>query len=140
MTEQGHIQANQAQVAIVSDIDIVLARKQVRAMGAQLGFSASALAMIATAVSEIARNIVLYAQSGEVTIRILEENGRRGILIVAEDHGPGIADVSQAIQDGFSTGGGLGLGLPGSRRLMDEFQIVSEVGKGTRITMKKWVP
>lgn len=127
-------------IAIASDLDIVLARKQARTLGAQLGFSVTELAMIATAVSEVARNIVLYAKNGEMIFQAVEEGGRKGVLMVAEDQGPGIADVSLAIQDGYSTGGGLGLGLPGTRRLMDEFQIVSEVGKGTKITMKKWVP
>jgi serine/threonine-protein kinase RsbT len=125
--------------AIASDLDIVLARKQARTLGTQLGFSIGELAMIATAVSEVARNIVLYAKKGEMTFQAVEEAGRKGILIVAEDQGPGIANLSLAIQDGFSTGGGLGLGLPGTRRLMDEFQIVSELGKGTKVTLKKWV-
>jgi serine/threonine-protein kinase RsbT len=125
--------------AIASDLDIVLARKQARMLGTQLGFSVGELAMIATAVSEVARNIVLYAKKGEMTFQTVEDAGRKGILIVAEDQGPGIANLSLAIQDGYSTGGGLGLGLPGTRRLMDEFQIVSELGKGTKVTLKKWV-
>jgi serine/threonine-protein kinase RsbT len=126
-------------MTIASDGDIVLARKQARELGAQAGFSASSLAMIATAVSEVARNIVLYAKKGEVRFQMVEEDGRKGMMIVAEDEGPGIADPSLACQDGYSTGGGLGLGLPGTRRLMDGFEIESALGKGTRVTLKKWV-
>ena len=94
--------------------------------------------MIASAISEVARNIVEYAQRGEVAIRLVEKGGRRGVMVVAQDVGPGIADVSMALQDGFSTSGSLGLGLPGARRLMDEFEIHTEIGKGTRVTMRKW--
>jgi serine/threonine-protein kinase RsbT len=139
MPEGVEIVETAVHIAIASDLDIVMARKQARMLGTQLGFSVSELAMIATAVSEVARNIVLYAKNGEMTFQAVEEGGRKGMLISAEDQGPGIADLSLAIQDGYSTGGGLGLGLPGTRRLMDEFQIVSELGKGTKVTLKKWV-
>jgi serine/threonine-protein kinase RsbT len=137
--EGAEIVETSVHMAIASDLDIVLARKHARTLGAQLGFSAGELVMIATAVSEVARNIVLYAKGGEMSFQTMEEGGRKGLVIVAEDQGPGIADVTLAIQDGFSTGGGLGLGLPGTRRLMDDFQIVSELGKGTKVTLKKWV-
>ena len=106
-------------------------------MAAHLGFGRTDLTIIATAVSEVTRNIVKFADSGEVVIEVLDEP-RRGIRIVARDVGPGIPDVDEALRDGYSTYDGLGLGLPGARRLMDEFAIVSEVGRGTTVTMTKW--
>lgn len=127
-------------VPIASDVDIVSARQRGRAMASELGFAGGDLALIATAISEIARNIVVYAKQGEIVLAPLEERGKRGILVVCRDQGPGIADLTLAMQDGFSTGKSLGLGLPGARRIMDDFEIVSAVGKGTTVTMKKWVP
>nr|WP_246345350.1 ATP-binding protein [Conexibacter arvalis] len=97
------------------------------------------LTLVATAISEIARNITAYAGSGEIVVRPVELNGAHGLEVVARDAGPGIADVERALQDGYTTGGGLGLGLPGARRLMDEFEIVSQPGVGTTVTMTKWV-
>ncbi len=102
------------------------------------GFSATEATVIATAISEIARNIVRFARRGEVTSTLLTEDGATGIMVVAQDTGPGIADIDLAFRDGYTTYGGLGLGLPGSRRLMDEFEVMSEVGKGTTVTMMKW--
>ena len=96
------------------------------------------LALIATAISELARNIVRYARSGEIVIRSTTNSTRRGIEIVAQDSGPGIRDIEQALQIGFSTAGGLGLGLPGVRRLMDEFDIQSKLGQGTTVRITKW--
>ena len=125
-------------VRVQSTADIVTARQQGREMASRLGFSSSDLTIIATAISEIARNIVEYAREGEVSISLAEEGQRTGVLIVARDDGPGISDLSSVMRDGFSTGTGLGLGLPGARRLMDEFDIASQSGKGTTITMKKW--
>jgi serine/threonine-protein kinase RsbT len=125
-------------VPIEADTDIVKARKQGRAMGAELGFEAGDLAMIATAISELARNIVLYAGRGEIVVRMLSRQGKRGILLMGRDEGPGIADLTQAMRDGYSTSGGLGLGLPGVRRLMDDFQIDSTPGRGTLVTLWKW--
>jgi serine/threonine-protein kinase RsbT len=127
-----------ARVTINRDVDIVTARQIGRQMAAEAGFSGSDLTMIATAISEVARNIVEYAERGEVRLEMASKHGRKGIVVVASDDGPGIADIEQAMQDGFSTGRSLGLGLPGARRLMDEFEIVSEPGKGTTITMRKW--
>ena len=126
-------------LTIRSGADIVLARQQGRTLALNLGFSDVDQIVIATAISEVARNIVEYAQQGEINISPLHIAGRTGILIVAEDHGPGIADLAQAMQVGYSTGRGLGLGLPGARRLMDEFEINSVKGKGTTVKMKKWV-
>jgi serine/threonine-protein kinase RsbT len=125
-------------IPISHESDIVAARRGSREVAASLGLSSGELAVIATAISEIARNIVVYAKRGVISLRLVERNGRKGIEVVALDDGPGIADLGLAMQDGFSTNKGLGLGLPGARRLMDEFHIVSAPGKGTTITMIKW--
>jgi serine/threonine-protein kinase RsbT len=125
-------------VAITSDQDIVAARQSGRALAAELGFSATDSTLIATAISELARNIVSYARKGEITVKTIHGPSRQGILVIASDDGPGIPDVLQAMRDGFSTSGSLGLGLPGVRRLMDEFQIASQPGRGTTVTVKKW--
>lgn len=125
-------------MSIRSDTDIVAARQEGRALASLLGFSSTDATLVATAISELARNIVLYAKRGDVILRLVEDGGRRGLIVEARDEGPGIPDVRRALADGHSTSGGLGLGLPGVRRLMDEFEIVSEVGKGTTVTVKKW--
>lgn len=125
-------------VSILSDQDIVAARQQGRALAVRLEFSPGDSTLIATAISELARNIVSYARRGEIRIRSARNGERPGIVIVALDDGPGIRDIRQAMRDGFSTSGGMGLGLPGVRRLMDDFDIVSEQGKGTTVTVKKW--
>ncbi|MBI4429402.1 MAG: anti-sigma regulatory factor [Ignavibacteriales bacterium] len=127
-------------IPISSDADIVIARQQGRAMAEQLGFSASDMTIIATAISEVARNIINFARRGEMIMSPFQRSPRRGILVVARDQGPGIPDIHLAMQDGYSTGKGLGMGLPGCRRLMDEFEIQSDVGKGTTVVMKKWSP
>lgn len=121
---------------IRSDPDIVLARRQARECAARLGFPRADLTLIATAVSEVTRNIVRFAGEGAVYIELLKP--RAGVRVVARDHGPGIDDVSRALRDGYSTTGGLGLGLAGARRLMDEFEITSAPGEGTTVTMIKW--
>jgi serine/threonine-protein kinase RsbT len=126
-------------VRIQSSADIVTARQQGRALASQAGFSQSNLTIIATAISELARNIVEYAKEGEVIITLISDANKKGVQVVAADQGPGIANVSTVMRDGYSTGNGLGIGLPGARRLMDEFEIASEIGKGTTVTMKKWV-
>ena len=125
-------------VVIASDRDIVTARQEGRRLASTLDFSSSDLTVIAVAISEVARNILSYARTGEITLQVVEKNGRRGILVVAEDAGPGIEDIGLALEDGFSTSGSLGLGLPGARRLMDEFEIRSKVGKGTTVILRKW--
>jgi serine/threonine-protein kinase RsbT len=126
------------QLPITSDLDLVRAREQGRVLAGQLGFQQSDLTLVATAISELARNIVRYARRGEIVLRQAEDGGIPGIVIIARDEGPGIPDVNRAMEQGYSTSGGLGLGLPGVRRIMDEFQIVSEVGKGTVVTVVKW--
>ena len=127
-------------MAINSDQDIVAARQKGRALAIELGFSTGDATLIATSISELARNIVSYARRGEITLRIVHASIRQGISIIASDRGPGIRDIRQAMRDGFSTSGSLGLGLPGVRRLMDEFEITSEPGRGTIVTVKKWKP
>lgn len=129
---------DEIRVPITSDLDVVAARQQGRALAVKLQFSPGDSTLIATAISELARNIVSYARRGEIRIRVSQNSDRHGIVIVASDDGPGIRDIRQAMQDGFSTSGSLGLGLPGVRRLVDEFEIVSELGKGTTVTVKKW--
>jgi serine/threonine-protein kinase RsbT len=126
-------------VPIRSDADIVAARQQGRALAGQLGFTGSDLTVIATAISELGRNILTYAGSGEILLRPAHAGGKRGIVVIARDEGPGIPDVALAMQDGYTTSNSLGLGLPGTRRLVDEFEIDSVVGRGTTVTMKKWV-
>ena len=130
--------AGEIRVAINSDQDIVAARQRGRALAAGLGFSVVDSTLIATAISELARNIVSYARKGEITLKAIQNSASQGILIVASDDGPGIQDVAQALRDGFSTSGSLGLGLPGVRRLMDEFSIVSQPGRGTRVEVRMW--
>ena len=133
--------AADTQILITSDKDVVTARQQGRAVALQTGFSMSEATLIATAISELARNIVSYANQGSVTLRpILGSNGATGLTIVASDSGPGIADLNLALRDGYSSSGGLGLGLPGVRRLMDEFDIASRAGSGTTVTITKWLP
>ena len=129
----------QVHVRIQNSADIVAARQQGRNLASQAGFSHSNLTIIATAISEVARNIVEYAKEGEVIITLISDATKKGVEIIAADQGPGIADVTTVMRDGFSTGKGLGIGLPGARRLMDEFAIASAVGTGTVVTMKKWV-
>lgn len=128
------------QVPINSDQDIVAARQKGRSLAAALGFSSGDATLIATAISELARNIITYAKSGEIRLTVINGTARQGIQLVAHDQGPGIPDVQQALRDGFSTSGSLGLGLPGVMRLVDEFEIVSEENRGTTVTAKKWKP
>jgi len=125
-------------VPIASDVDVVTARQQGRSVAANAGFSSGDQTVIAAAISELARNILMYARRGEIALKLITNGDRQGVVIVARDQGPGIPDVGRALQDGYSTSGGLGLGLPGARRLMDEFDVSSVVGKGTTVTMKKW--
>ncbi len=130
---------NEAQIPISSDFDIVAARQQGRQLALKLGFQGGDVTLIAAAISEMARNIVDHAKKGEMTFERIQNGTKNGIQIVARDDGPGIPDVNQAMQYGYSTRRGLGVGLPGAKLLMDEFDIVSKVGKGTTVTMKKWL-
>jgi serine/threonine-protein kinase RsbT len=126
-------------VAITTDADVVTARQRARSMGGDLGFTSTDLTLLATAISEVARNITAYAGEGVVVLRVIRgANGREGIEVIAQDEGPGIANVELALQDGFTTGGGLGLGLPGARRLVDEFELQTAPGEGTTVRLVKW--
>ena len=129
----------EARVSVASDTDIVTARQRGRMLATQLGFTSGDATIVATAISELARNIVLYAKRGEVVVVPVEVRDNRGLVITARDEGEGIADIRQAMQDGYSTSGRLGVGLPGVKRLMDEFELISETGKGTTVTVKKWI-
>jgi serine/threonine-protein kinase RsbT len=126
-------------VAVATDSDMLPARAEGRALADRLGFSRTDATLIATAISEIARNILVHAGSGQITFTPVHEDDRDGIVVVARDEGPGIRDLDAAIADGYSgVNGSLGLGLPGARRLMDEFDIDSRPGEGTTVTMRKW--
>ena len=120
--------------------DIVIARQAGHELARQLGFSLTDVTMIATAISEIARNITSYAGVGEVRLGVQYRDGRKALVVRAEDDGPGIADIERALEDGYSTGRGLGLGLPGARRLMDRLIVDSAPGSGTIVEMWKWIP
>jgi serine/threonine-protein kinase RsbT len=128
----------EVRVRVVSDCDIVVARQKGRELATDAGFGMTDVALIATAISELARNVLLYAGQGDLVLTLAEQDGRLGIVLTATDDGPGIPDVAQAMQDGYSTSGGLGLGLPGVKRVVDEFDITSHVGRGTIVTAKKW--
>ena len=130
--------ADEIRVAILTDADVVTARQQARTMGASLGFSSTDLTLLATAISEVARNITTYAGTGVVTLRTVREREREGIEVVASDEGPGIENVELAMQDGYSTRNGLGLGLPGTRRLVDDFELDTRPGVGTTVRLVKW--
>lgn len=138
MTHGRDLVVAEAAVQIQGDTDIVAARQKGRMLAATLGFSSSELTLIATAISELARNIVQYAKQGEIILRSVERGGQRGIMVRAKDQGPGIPDIRRALQGGFSTLRSLGLGLAGVRRLMDEFEVESRVGFGTTVTARKW--
>jgi serine/threonine-protein kinase RsbT len=118
--------------------DIVPVRQAVRAWAVDLGFSLVEQTKLVTAASELARNTVEYGGGGTVQFEALDEGNRRGLRLTFEDHGPGIPDIEQAMQDGYTTGGGLGLGLSGAKRLSSEFAIVSRVGEGTRVCITRW--
>ena len=130
---------NEQRVIIKSAGDIVTARQTGRALAMEQGFNGSDLTVISTAISEIARNIVTHAEQGEMVLKPVNHGHRRGIRIVARDEGPGIPDIAQAMEYGYSTQKGLGVGLPGAKWLMDDFEIESKVGKGTVVTMTKWL-
>jgi serine/threonine-protein kinase RsbT len=129
---------DELRVAIESDADVVSARREARALAAELNFTSTDVTLLATAISEVARNITTYAGEGEIVLSVVHRDDRAGIRVEARDEGPGIRDVERAMEDGFSTGTGMGLGLPGARRLTDEFSIDSRPGRGTTVVMVKW--
>ncbi|MDG0027227.1 anti-sigma regulatory factor [Trinickia sp. Y13] len=126
-------------VPIEREEDVVIARQKGRELGAEIGFSNTDRTIIALAISEIARNIISYARRGEIVMSRIDDGVRLGISIVAEDEGPGIPDIELAMRDGYSTAKSLGVGLPGTKRIMDEFALTSVVGKGTTVKMKRWL-
>ncbi len=128
----------EVRVPVTSDTDVIISRQYAREFAIATGFGITDQVAIATAVSELARNIYDYAKTGEVVLQRVDADGVRGIIVIAQDRGPGIANVERVLQGGYSTSGGLGLGVSGTKRLMDDFEIVSEVGNGTTITTKKW--
>jgi serine/threonine-protein kinase RsbT len=131
--------SDERRLLIRSDDDVVAARREARELAASIGFESTDLTLLATAISEVARNITAYAGEGEIVLSVNNSGGgRAGIRVVARDQGPGIEDVELALRDGYSTGDGLGLGLPGARRLVDEFDIDTRPGQGTVVTMVKW--
>jgi serine/threonine-protein kinase RsbT len=130
--------ADEVRVAIASDADLVTARAEARAMAERLGFPRPDPTLIATAISEVARNIVVHAGRGEIVLEPFEDGDRYGLVVTAIDEGPGIRDVDAALRDDHSGRRGLGLGLPGARRLMDDFEIASDAETGTTVTMRKW--
>jgi serine/threonine-protein kinase RsbT len=128
-------------IPIIREEDIVLARQEGRALAKALGFGLVDQSRIATAISELARNVIRYAVRGEVILRSLiatDGSGRRGLEVEVADSGPGIVDTEAAMRDGYTTGGGLGMGLPGTKRLMDEFSLITAPGQGTIVTVRKW--
>ena len=131
--------SDQSSVEILTEWDIVAARQLGRNVAKELGFGTVDQARITTDISELARNIYLYAGKGRIEIQQLTENGIKGILIIAADSGPGIPDIRKVMEDGFTTSGGLGAGLPGVKRLMDDFKIETILGEGTDIRATKWL-
>ena len=123
---------------IQEEIDIVKARKKARELAEQQGFGLTDITRIVTAASELARNIFHYAKIGKMRWKILKRDNKTGLELIFEDNGPGIPDIEKAMEEGYSTGGGLGMGLPGTKRLMDQFLIESTVGKGTTVIIRKW--
>jgi len=125
-------------MSIQSSADVVLVRQAVRQFAVELKFSLVEQTKIVTAASELARNTLDYGGGGTLKLEALQDGSRRGLRLTFEDQGPGIPDIDLALKDGYTTGGGLGMGLSGTKRLVNEFNIVSQVGKGTCITITKW--
>jgi serine/threonine-protein kinase RsbT len=130
--------SDELRLQIAADVDVVEARKHGRALAAEAGFSSGEQTVIAAAISEIARNILMHAKTGEIVLSLVHNADRQGVSVVAIDQGPGIPDIKRALEYGYSTGHGVGAGLPGAKRLMDEFEVESLVGRGTTVRMTKW--
>lgn len=129
---------NEVHLKISCPADVVAARQEARALALEAGFSICDSTLITAAISEISRNVLEYAHHGEVTISLLKNGSKNGVKIVVNDNGPGIGDIAQVMKDGYSSRHGMGIGLPGTKRLMDEFEIRSKIGAGTTVIMKKW--
>jgi len=125
-------------LSLRDESDVAAARRKARELANQQGLHSSAVEALATAVSEVARNVIVHAASGEILLGVLSDSKRAGVVAVVRDDGPGISNIGDAMRDGYSSGGGLGLGLPSARRLVDEFELKSAVGQGTNVTLKKW--
>jgi serine/threonine-protein kinase RsbT len=125
-------------IPIATDADVAIAGEHGRRLASRLDFSPTDITVIAAAILEVARNVLAYGQRGDLMLHLIQKRGRLGVAVVARDNGPGIANVRQALRDGSSTSGGRGLGLASARRLMDEFRVRSEPGRGTTVTMRKW--
>lgn len=139
MKQVGNTEEVSKTVKITSESDIVVVRKQVRIAATDMGFGVTDVTRIVTSASELARNILRFAGQGRVEISTVNSSSATGLNLSFIDRGPGIADLNLAMQEGYTTGGGLGLGLPGSKRLMDEIEIETEPGKGTTIVITKWL-
>jgi serine/threonine-protein kinase RsbT len=124
---------------IYDEVDVAYAALGAKKYAQSIGFNSTSQCMISTAVSELARNIYVYAKKGSIVLNFLEDEFRQGVEVIADDYGPGICDIEKALQDCYSTGGTMGVGLPGTKRLMDEFKIESDLGKGTKVTIVKWL-
>lgn len=129
---------DEGEVQIKQESDIAAARRAIRDVASKLGFGVTEIARIVTAASELGRNVHKYAGEGVMQWRALSNGEARGVELLFQDHGPGIPDVTEALREGHSTGGGLGMGLPGAKRLMDEMEIQTTVGQGTTVTVRKW--
>lgn len=129
-----------SQFRLRSDVDVVAARREVTDWAREIGLSVLDRTKVVTAASELARNTVVYGGGGVMSLEIVRDGSRQGLRLTFEDKGPGIADIDRALEDGYSTAGGMGLGLPGARRLMNEFELTSTVGVGTCVTVVRWKP
>lgn len=138
-SDKEHIELDGRVFPIESEEDLVNIREFGRRLAEEIGFDGNNRTLIATALSEVCRNVLEYAGSGEVSIDSVNNDSHTGIIVVVSDSGPGIQDVDKAMQEGYSTGKGMGIGLPGARRIMDEFDLESDIGGGTTVTMRKWL-
>ena len=129
-----------ARIGLRSDVDVVTARREVTEWAEEIGLSVVDRTKLITATSELARNTVVHGRGGVMSLEVVRDGSREGLRLTFEDQGPGIADVDRALEDGYSTGGGMGLGLPGARRLVDEFALTSTEGEGTCVTIVRWKP
>lgn len=130
--------ARLARFGLLSDVDVVAARRGVTESAREIGLSLLDRTRVVTAASELARNTVVYGRGGVMSLEIVRDGSREGLRLTFEDHGPGIADVDRALEDGYSTGGSMGIGLPGARRLVNEFALTSTPGVGTSVTIVRW--
>ena len=134
------IVARLAQWGLRSDADVIVAKRAVAEWASEIGLTVFDRTKVVTAVSELARNTLIYGGGGDMSLEIVRDGPREGLRVTFDDQGPGIPDIDRALEDGYSTGGGMGLGLPGARRLVNDFALTSTVGVGTRVTIVRWKP